>query len=128
METWAGTTGVGTLREETVEDYLAAFGVYQPATGTQIDITIIWTDAKGTVRQQRAQDWVRNVKTGKPLEFPWVFAGSALHITALSLAPLAIVQPIGVLSLVITVSLARRTAAFPRVSCVPRRARRPGPD
>jgi hypothetical protein len=30
-------------------------------------------------------------------------AGSALHLTALSLAPLAIVQPIGVLSLVLTV-------------------------
>ena len=35
--------------------------------------------------------------------------GSALHITALSLAPLAIVQPVGVLSLVLTVLLGRRT-------------------
>jgi glycosyltransferase involved in cell wall biosynthesis len=37
--------------------------------------------------------------------------GSALHITALSLAPLTIVQPIGVLSLVLTVLLSRRTTA-----------------
>jgi glycosyltransferase involved in cell wall biosynthesis len=41
--------------------------------------------------------------------------GSALHITALSLAPLAIVQPIGVLSLVLTVLLGRRTTHVARV-------------
>ncbi|HEY0447520.1 hypothetical protein [Actinophytocola sp.] len=44
--------------------------------------------------------------------------GTALHVTALSLAPLVIVQPIGVLSLVLTVVLgarARGLAVAPRV-------------
>jgi len=40
--------------------------------------------------------------------------GSGLHLTALSLAPLAIVQPIGVLSLVLTV-IRRGDAQVPRV-------------
>ncbi|WP_328610594.1 glycosyltransferase [Amycolatopsis sp. NBC_00345] len=39
------------------------------------------------------------------------FAGSALHLTALSLAPLAVVQPLGVLSLVLTVLAGRATAS-----------------
>jgi glycosyltransferase involved in cell wall biosynthesis len=38
-------------------------------------------------------------------------AGSALHLTALSLAPLAVVQPLGVLSLVLTVLAGRATAS-----------------
>ena len=25
----------------------------------------------------RAQDWVKDARTGKPLEYPWVFAGSS---------------------------------------------------
>ncbi|SEO75860.1 glycosyltransferase [Amycolatopsis saalfeldensis] len=37
-------------------------------------------------------------------------AGTGLHLTALSLAPLAIVQPLGVLSLVLTVLAGRATA------------------
>lgn len=49
---------------------------YQPATGTEIDVTAIWTDKNGTVHRDRAQDWVRNAKTNKAMEFPWVFAGS----------------------------------------------------
>jgi hypothetical protein len=49
---------------------------YKAATGTEIEITAIWTDKNGTVHRDRAKDWIRNVKTGKPLEFPWVFAGS----------------------------------------------------
>jgi glycosyltransferase involved in cell wall biosynthesis len=45
-------------------------------------------------------------------------AGSGLHVTALALAPLVIVQPVGVLSLVLTVLLGariRRVAVAPRV-------------
>lgn len=41
--------------------------------------------------------------------------GTTLHVTALSLAPLAIVQPIGVLSLVLTVALNPRTAKLPQI-------------
>jgi hypothetical protein len=49
---------------------------YKAATGTPVDITVIWTDKSGAIHRDRAQDWIRNVKTGKPLDSPWVFAGS----------------------------------------------------
>jgi hypothetical protein len=49
---------------------------YKPATGSEIEITVIWTDRKGVEHRDRAQDWVRNLKTHKALEYPWVFAGS----------------------------------------------------
>jgi hypothetical protein len=49
---------------------------YEPASGTRIDIYCFWTDNDGQKRSARAQDWVRNVKTKKPLEYHWVFAGS----------------------------------------------------
>jgi hypothetical protein len=49
---------------------------YQPATGTEIDVQVVWTDRNGKVHTDRAQDWIKNVKTGKAMEYPWVFAGS----------------------------------------------------
>ncbi len=49
---------------------------YVPASGSEIEITCVWKDAQGQRQTARAQDWVRNVKTGKALEYPWVFAGS----------------------------------------------------
>ncbi len=49
---------------------------YKAATGTPIEITVIWTDKNGTIHRDRAQDWIRNAKTGKALDVPWVFAGS----------------------------------------------------
>jgi len=51
---------------------------YRPATGSEIDVTLIWEDDKKTVHRERAQEWVRNVKTQKAMEFPWVFAGSII--------------------------------------------------
>ncbi|MBU4270849.1 MAG: hypothetical protein KKE86_14940 [Planctomycetes bacterium] len=49
---------------------------YVPAGGTEIDIAVRWKNAQGEVQTARAQDWVRDVKTGKAMEHPWVFAGS----------------------------------------------------
>ncbi len=49
---------------------------YVPASGSEIEITCVWKDAQGKRQTARAQDWVRNSKTGKPLEYPWVFGGS----------------------------------------------------
>lgn len=49
---------------------------YRPATGQIIEVTVHWTDAQGKRRAARAQDFIRNVRTRKPLEHPWVFAGS----------------------------------------------------
>ncbi len=50
---------------------------YRPATGQIIEVTVHWTDPQGKRRAARAQDFIRNVRTRKPLEHPWVFAGSA---------------------------------------------------
>lgn len=49
---------------------------YQAASGQIIDIYVLWKDARGEKHQVRAQDWVRNTRTGKALEWDWVFAGS----------------------------------------------------
>jgi hypothetical protein len=49
---------------------------YKPASGTEIDVQIVWRDKQGNVHRDRAGDWIRNVKTGKPLEHSWVFGGS----------------------------------------------------
>lgn len=50
--------------------------MYRPASGTEIEVTVRWTDAKGKPQQVKAQEWVRNNKDGKTLKHPWVFAGS----------------------------------------------------
>jgi hypothetical protein len=49
---------------------------YEPATGGIVDVTVIWTDGKGAVHHDKAQDWIRSIKTGKAMEYNWVFAGS----------------------------------------------------
>ena len=49
---------------------------YAPARGTEIEVALFWTDAKGKRQRAFAQDWIRNVKTGKAMTQPWVFGGS----------------------------------------------------
>lgn len=49
---------------------------YRPAQGTEIEVTVYWTDVDGKRRRARAQEWIRNEKTNEPLEHPWVFGGS----------------------------------------------------
>jgi len=49
---------------------------YKPATGTEVDVRIVWRDKNGNVHRDRAQDWIRDTKTGKAMDQPWVFAGS----------------------------------------------------
>ncbi|MEX2113942.1 MAG: YdjY domain-containing protein [Pirellulales bacterium] len=53
---------------------------YKPATGTEIDIELVYRDAAGTVHRDRAQDWIRNVQTGQAMALPWVFAGSGFWV------------------------------------------------
>lgn len=50
--------------------------VYRPAQGTKIEVTVIWKGQEGQRQQAAAQEWVKHVKTGKALQYPWVFAGS----------------------------------------------------
>jgi hypothetical protein len=52
--------------------------VYAPATGTQIDVTVVWKDKDGKRLSAPAQDWVQDVATKKAMAHTWVFAGSGL--------------------------------------------------
>lgn len=49
---------------------------FAPPTGTEIEIEVQWLDDKGQWQKARAQDWIRDSKTKKPMTQPWVFAGS----------------------------------------------------
>jgi len=49
---------------------------YKPPTGTEIEITVHWVDEAGKEHKARAQDWVKDIRTGKAMTHPWVFAGS----------------------------------------------------
>lgn len=49
---------------------------YKPASGPEIEVTVVWKDEKGKQHSARAQEWIRNQKTGKAMEHAWVFAGS----------------------------------------------------
>jgi hypothetical protein len=53
---------------------------YAPATGTVIDVDVLWLDNDGKRHQARAQDWIRYVKTGEPMPYSWVFAGSGFWV------------------------------------------------
>ena len=48
---------------------------YVPASGSKIKITLRYKKGKETVTVP-AQEWVRNLKTDKPLASTWVFGGS----------------------------------------------------
>lgn len=49
---------------------------YQPASGTTVEIMLLWVDEKGVKHKTRAQDWVKEAGTGKAMTQAWVFAGS----------------------------------------------------
>lgn len=49
---------------------------YAPATGTEIEVTVVWKDEKGEIKTTRAQDWILDTQTKKAMTHPWVFAGS----------------------------------------------------
>ena len=49
---------------------------YAPASGEIIDIHLLWKDADGKPQQTKAQEWIKHAKTGKAMEYDWVFAGS----------------------------------------------------
>ena len=49
---------------------------YAAARGPRVDVTLFWTDEHGKRHRAAAQDWIRNLKTGKPMTDYWVFGGS----------------------------------------------------
>ncbi len=50
-----------------------------PASGTEIQVLIRWTDKNGKQQEADGRSWIRNMKTGKELEYPWVFGGSGFQ-------------------------------------------------
>lgn len=48
---------------------------YVAASGSIIDILILWEDEKGR-HKVRAQDWVMDAETKEPMKHDWVFGGS----------------------------------------------------
>ncbi len=52
---------------------------FTPARGPVVEITLVWNDEQGRRRNARAQDWIRSLKTGKPMNHPFVFVGSRFH-------------------------------------------------
>lgn len=51
---------------------------YKAAHGTKIKVSVQYKDKDGKTITEPAQRWIRNVKTGKDMEYDWVFAGSRL--------------------------------------------------
>ncbi len=49
---------------------------YVPASGPVVAVRMRWKDADGTRHERPAQELIRTVKTGGPLDAQWVFAGS----------------------------------------------------
>jgi hypothetical protein len=49
---------------------------YKPASGTVIDLVVLWKDKNGKKQAVPAQEWIEHYRTEKPLEYPWVFSGS----------------------------------------------------
>ena len=49
---------------------------YKPASGTEVEVLVIWADERGRWHQVRAEEWIRNIRTEKELAHPFVFAGS----------------------------------------------------
>lgn len=51
---------------------------FEPPAGSKVGIRLDWTDAAGKKQTADAKTWVQNLKTEKPVEIDWVFAGSLI--------------------------------------------------
>jgi hypothetical protein len=54
----------------------AKFEPYEPASGTPIDVMIVWADDAGDRHAARAQEWIKDTNSGEPMDRSWVFGGS----------------------------------------------------
>jgi len=52
---------------------------YESATGEIVDIFVMWKEPDGTAKEVRAQEMIKHAKTGKAMEYDWVFAGSGFY-------------------------------------------------
>lgn len=53
---------------------------YIPARGTEVEVLVEWIDAAGKKQKVDARQWIKNAKTGKAMESPWVFGGSGFWV------------------------------------------------
>lgn len=49
---------------------------YQAPSGQKIEVLVQWKDAEGKVHTRKAQDWVRDARNKKVMDYDWVFPGS----------------------------------------------------
>lgn len=49
---------------------------FSPATGTEIEVEVRWQDEHQKWQSVPAQQWVKDIQTGKPMAHAWVFGGS----------------------------------------------------
>jgi len=49
---------------------------YVAASGPVVRVRMRWQDAAGQVQELPAQQWIRDTRTGQPMQEDWVFAGS----------------------------------------------------
>jgi hypothetical protein len=49
---------------------------YKPPTGTEVEVLVQFTNADGKEETVRAQDWIKDISTKKPMAYPFVFGGS----------------------------------------------------
>jgi hypothetical protein len=55
---------------------------YKPPSGTEIEVLVRWIDERDKEHSAHAQDWVKDIRTGKAMTHPFVFAGSAFWTDA----------------------------------------------
>ena len=53
---------------------------YTPARGTEVEVLVEWIDDAGKKQKVDARQWIKNAKTGKAMESPWVFGGSGFWV------------------------------------------------
>jgi len=49
---------------------------FAPPSGTTIDVQVRWLESDGKWKSSAAQQWIKQVASGKPMKESWVFAGS----------------------------------------------------
>ena len=49
---------------------------YRAATGNEVEVEVMWKGKDGKMKTASAQDWILDMRTKKPMEGNWVFAGS----------------------------------------------------
>jgi hypothetical protein len=49
---------------------------YKPPTGTEIEVLVQYTNEDGNEETVRAQEWIKDIRSNRPMTYPFVFGGS----------------------------------------------------